>query len=30
MIYTELLRALGTGVLLGATLYGTVLVFFAL
>ena len=30
MIYTEIARALGTGVLMGALLYGTVLVFFAL
>ena len=30
MIYTEILRALGTGVLMGGALYFTVLVFFAL
>lgn len=30
MIITEIVRAMATGVLLGATLYGTILVFFAM
>ena len=30
MIYTEILRALGTGVLMGVALYSTVIIFFAL